>query len=91
MPTISVVVTGRVQGVGFRSFVQRLAQDLGVSGEVWNTRGGAVEAIVQHPDASKLDEFRTKMRFGPGRVDKVVCTEYISAREYTGFEISYTR
>lgn len=91
MPTMSVVITGRVQGVGFRSFVKRVAGDLGVTGEVWNTRGGAVEAIVQHPDLTKLNEFRAKLQFGPGRIDRVVCTEFISARDYTDFEISFTR
>jgi len=88
---MSVVITGRVQGVGFRSFVRRIANDLGVTGEVWNTRGGAVEAIVQHPDQTKLDEFRAKLAFGPGWIERVVCTEFISARDYTDFEISFTR
>lgn len=91
MPTMSVVITGRVQGVGFRSFVKRAAEELGLAGEVWNTRGGAVEAIVQHPDQSKLEEFKKKLPYGPGWVDRVICTEFISARDYDGFDISFTR
>lgn len=88
---MSVVITGRVQGVGFRSFVRRLAREMGLTGEVWNTRGGAVEAIVQSDDASKLEEFRNKLQFGPGWVERVVCTEFISARDYPDFEITVTR
>lgn len=91
MPTVSVVITGRVQGVGFRSFVRRLAREMGLTGEVWNTRGGAVEAIVQSDDHAKLEEFRTKLQFGPGCVERVVCTEFTPARDYEDFEITATR
>jgi len=88
---MSVVITGRVQGVGFRSFVRRVARDLELTGEVWNTRGGAVEAIVQHEDQALLDQFKAKMQFGPGWVDRVICTEYISSQNYQDFDISFTR
>ncbi len=91
MATMSVVITGRVQGVGFRSFVRRIARDLELTGEVWNSRGGAVEAIAQHEDQAVLDQFKLKLQFGPGWVDRVVCTEYISAKDYADFDISFTR
>lgn len=88
---MSIVITGRVQGVGFRSFVQRVARDLELTGEVWNTRGGAVEAIVQHDDQAQLEAFKGKMQFGPGWVDRVICNEFISSRDYADFQISFTR
>jgi acylphosphatase len=42
---LHVTVRGRVQGVGFRNFVQLEALRLGVSGWVRNLRNGDVEAV----------------------------------------------
>jgi len=39
-------ISGRVQGVGFRAFVQATAQELGIDGFVRNRRDGTVEALV---------------------------------------------
>lgn len=45
-------ITGRVQGVGFRYYMQRKAQELGVTGWVRNRRDGGVEALIQgNPEA----------------------------------------
>ena len=42
-------VRGRVQGVGFRWFVEREAQTLGIAGWVRNRSDGTVEALVSGP------------------------------------------
>lgn len=42
-----VIVTGYVQGVGFRFSAQRRAQSLGLNGWIRNVPGGAVEAVVE--------------------------------------------
>jgi len=41
-----IIVRGRVQGVGYRAFVQHTALRLGLEGWVRNRRDGAVEAVL---------------------------------------------
>jgi acylphosphatase len=47
--TEHVVIHGRVQGVGFRVWVQHQAQLHGLNGWVRNRRDGAVEAVISGP------------------------------------------
>ncbi|TDW70039.1 hydrogenase maturation protein HypF [Kribbella pratensis] len=49
-----MLVTGVVQGVGFRPFVYSLARELGLSGQVGNTASGVV-AEVEGPEAAVTD------------------------------------
>lgn len=46
---LRVVISGRVQGVGFRYFAQRQGVALGLSGFVRNTWSGEVEAVAEGP------------------------------------------
>ena len=50
--TRHLLITGRVQGVGFRFYMQRKARELGINGWVRNRRDGTVEALVQGDEAS---------------------------------------
>lgn len=61
---IRAVVTGRVQGVGFRHFVLRAAERLELVGWVRNTAGGDVELVAQGPPPA-LEELLTRLRQGP--------------------------
>ena len=72
MPAIRLVVTGRVQGVGFRAFVERQALKRGLRGWVRNRRDGTVEALAIGSDAM-LAEIEEECRRGPrlSRVDRV--------------------
>ena len=58
------IVRGRVQGVGFRWFVWREAEQRGLGGFVRNLRDGTVEVVSQGPDAA-LDELAELLRRGP--------------------------
>jgi acylphosphatase len=58
------VVEGRVQGVGFRYFVYREAQRLGVFGWVRNRDDGSVELRVEG-DPDSVRKFLDKVRAGP--------------------------
>ena len=66
------VVSGRVQGVGFRYFVQRQAEALGLAGWVRNLPDGRVEAFIEGLPA-QLAQIETLLREGPSqsRVESV--------------------
>jgi acylphosphatase len=57
-------VSGMVQGVGYRFFVQRVAGRLGLQGYVKNLSNGRVETYAIGEPAS-LAEFRTELERGP--------------------------
>jgi acylphosphatase len=59
-----VVVSGRVQGVGFRWFVRDAAIELGLSGWVRNRSDGNVEVAADGDDAG-VSHFRELLRKGP--------------------------
>jgi acylphosphatase len=90
MPARSAVVTGRVQGVGFRAYVRDLALDLGVRGEVWNRTDGAVEVVFEHEDKAVLDEFSDRLGSGPGAVASVRSGP-TAAESWLGFRVGPTR
>ncbi len=58
------LVSGRVQGVGYRYFVLREAEALGVSGFAKNLADGRVEVVGEGPDEVLLD-FEARLRQGP--------------------------
>lgn len=60
------VVTGRVQGVGFRMFVTDAARRDGVSGHVCNLPDGRVEAVADG-DSEALTRFEAALWRGPSR------------------------
>ncbi len=63
-------VRGRVQGVGFRAWVEYTARDHGLAGWVRNRRDGSVEAVFAGP-AEAVEAVIDACRHGPGgaRVD----------------------
>ena len=82
------VVSGRVQGVGFRYFTQRTASRLGIDGWVRNTPDGSVE-VEAAGDADALSRFERELRLGPSgsRVSGFEATELADPSEGKGFHI----
>ena len=70
------VVRGRVQGVGFRWFVEREAHILGIAGWVRNNHDGSVEVLAQGT-RDQLSGLHSRLREGPraARVDNVEVSE----------------
>jgi len=86
--TVNIKITGKVQGVGFRYFVLRQAQELGITGWVSNKPNGDVEALAQG-DKEDLEQFIAKVKQGPSfsSVDDVILNWEDGQENYTSFEI----
>ncbi len=87
MPTIHLLIQGKVQGVFYRATAREVASRLGLSGWVRNTPEGDVEAMATGT-AQQLEQFVDWCRQGPpaARVTNVAS----SPREeefFIGFEI----
>lgn len=84
------LVQGRVQGVGFRWFVQREATELDLRGWVRNTDDGEVE-IVASGSPEDLAELRASLKRGPrgSRVDRLLehTLEESEGRDLDSFRI----
>ncbi|MFZ0772962.1 MAG: acylphosphatase [Candidatus Sulfotelmatobacter sp.] len=82
------VVRGRVQGVGFRWFVEREAHILGIAGWVRNNHDGSVEVLAQGT-RDQLLGLRSRLREGPraARVDGVEESEVRPAARISSFRI----
>ena len=59
-----IVVSGLVQGVGFRYFVTRNAQQLGLKGYVKNLYDGSVLTVVEG-EKGVIEELFKKLKIGP--------------------------
>lgn len=88
MKTWEITARGRVQGVGFRWFVQRTALRYGLCGYVQNRFDGSVYMLAQGEDIA-LEGFKHIIENGnrPARVDELEVTELDSAKKYDDFEI----
>ena len=82
------VLSGRVQGVGFRYFTQDAARREGLNGYVLNRDDGSVEAVAEG-EAESLERFERALRRGPSksRVEHVLIDEINPDQGNTGFHI----
>jgi acylphosphatase len=58
------LISGRVQGVGYRYFAQRSAHEVGVAGWARNLDDGRVE-VYATGTAAQLEDFEARLRLGP--------------------------
>jgi len=82
------VISGRVQGVGYRFFAERWADQLGIAGYVKNLWDGTVE-VYAIGDAVALEEFKLRLTEGPrsARVTGVSESDEAVDRRYIRFMI----
>jgi acylphosphatase len=83
-------VVGRVQGVGFRYFIIRRAEELGLAGYARNLDDGAVE-IWAEGAAGALSALAEAARQGPrgARVDEVEVERGAATGAYRGFGVRF--
>jgi acylphosphatase len=87
---IRAIVRGRVQGVGFRDFVESHARQLEVSGFVQNLRDGSVEVVAEGEELV-LRQLIARLREGPqmSRVDALDVDWREASGKHDGFGTSW--
>ena len=91
MKTVTMKVTGFVQGVGFRWTTQMIAQELGITGTVKNNPDGSVSIVAQGEELP-LEHFIKKIKASPsvaGHVDHVDLNTISNAEKFTRFSVVY--
>ncbi len=78
---IHLIVSGVVQGVGFRWYVERVAKKLGLAGNVRNLYDGSVEAYAEGEEDA-LNAFYKEIKIGPSSAH--VTGVRVDWKEYTG-------
>ncbi|MCU1385563.1 MAG: acylphosphatase [Acidobacteria bacterium] len=83
------LISGRVQGVGFRYFTQEIATRENLHGWVRNLPDGRVEAAAEG-DAEAIDRFEAALRHGPrgARVEQLDIEHTAPAGRDTGFIVT---
>jgi acylphosphatase len=85
--TRSYLVSGRVQGIGFREWVRRTARAQGVRGWVRNREDGRVEAVAT-AQADVLERFERMLRDGSAisRIESVESSD-VDETPFSDFEV----
>ena len=88
MEQFEIKITGKVQGVGFRFFVQHHASQLGIKGWVKNTSDGNVLILAQG-GAPEMEIFFNELRKGPplARIKDITRDKAPVSNEYDGFRV----
>lgn len=88
---LHATVEGRVQGVGFRAFVEQTAVGLGLTGWVRNRWDGSVEALAEGP-RPQLEALLEALRRGPrmAAVETVIHEWQPASQEFKRFSVKFS-
>jgi len=91
MPAYKYRVSGVVQGVGYRSFVAKVARQYGIKGFVRNMPNGDVEVVAQAASADILEEFEKELQrySSGGAYVESVEKETIDEADFADFSIRF--
>ena len=84
-----LIVTGTVQGVGYRWFCLKKAQQLDIAGWARNNRDGSVELCVEG-DRDRIEDFIEQLKTGPysASVSRVDITWQEPSGDFSSFEVT---
>ncbi|WP_265459081.1 acylphosphatase [Enterococcus sp. HY326] len=91
MKKLKINIKGRVQGVGFRYTTKMVADELGVTGAVWNEDDGSV-SIEAVADDAVMKLFLQRLKASPspsGKVSEMTVEEAPELKEGKKFNVSY--
>jgi acylphosphatase len=90
MIQFEITISGRVQGVGFRYFVQQKANEFGISGWVKNNVDGSL-LIMAQADEPTLNTFIDFLYIGPtrARVDRILKYKMDTLSDFDNFSVKY--
>jgi len=90
MVAAAITVSGRVQGVGYRFFTERLAADLDIKGWSMNLADGRVGLEVEG-EKGRVQKFIRELKVGPRMaVVSTVAVDYMPFQgKYSGFSIRF--
>lgn len=87
MPTVHVIIEGKVQGVYFRATAKDVADEIGVTGWIKNTEEGNVE-ITASGDNEQLQKFIAWCKIGPRRaIVSGVQVKNIEEKSFESFNV----
>lgn len=91
MVRIHIWVTGRVQGVGFRDFVQQAGARFNLTGWVRNVGHDMVETVAEG-QREWIEEFEKSVKTGPraARVDEFKIEWETASGEFQDFGVKYS-
>jgi len=82
---LKITVSGNVQNVGYRKFIQEYAQKLKVEGTAQNSENGSVIIYASGP-TDMLDEFIDMLYKGPSKADieNVAAEPFMTEKDFRG-------
>lgn len=86
MKTLEILISGRVQRVGFRACVRRIATNLNVTGTVMNLPDGKVQVFATS-DPMILEKFISMLYSCPRAVVRDIKTNELTLRDFDDFSI----
>lgn len=86
MKTLRIIITGRVQKVGFRACIRRIASDLNISGTVLNLEDGKVQ-VYATGEAIVLEKFTSMVYSCPRAVIRDLQITEMPRTSFDGFSV----